>query len=129
MFKTACGSLLALLTLFIVACGAEVPATSSPTNPTTPEPKAGTPAETMTVTAQPALLHQVNIEPAALTLAVTEEGQIAATALDQSAHPIPGLIYVFRSDEKDWTLSSADRLLGLLSQINRLLLFTTTCVR
>ena len=75
MFKTINCALL-VLALFLVACGG--PTTPIPSNTAAPKETLAVPTVAIV---EPALLHQVNIKPAGLTLAVTEEQQITATAL------------------------------------------------
>ena len=99
MFKTINCALL-VLALFLVACGG--PPTPIPSNTAAPTE---TPAVPTVAIVEPALLHQVNTKPAGLTLAVTEEQQITATALDQLGNPMSGLNFVFRSDERAGTIN------------------------
>ena len=65
--------------------------------------KRGDPQETSTATVKIVVesgpLDHVIIEPAAPAVGVTREQQFITTALDQFDNPIPGLSYIFRSDE------------------------------
>ena len=53
-----------------------------------------------TVTVGPGPLDHVNIDPPSTTVQVTKKQQFTATALDEFDNPIPGLAYVFDSEEE-----------------------------
>ena len=53
---------------------------------------------TASVTVEPGPLNHVTLEPASLTLQVTQQQQIGATAFDRFGNPTPGLAVVFRSN-------------------------------
>ena len=104
MFCRSAICVLLVLMLFLLACGTDIPAIPTPTISPAATTEREIPVKATVDAAETMPLYQVTIEPAEISLAVNEELQINAMALDQTGNPIPGLTYVFQADERAGTI-------------------------